>query len=406
MQHLIKYKKQAKSRSDLLSLLSEACELEHGLACSYLFAAFSIKQSTEEGISPAQLHNVRKWAAQIFIVASQEMLHLSQVWNLLKAIGGTPYYFRPNFPQNSKYYSLNIPIVLEPFGIDAMKRFIMYELPSHLNEKDYLATNFNSASVYDYKTVGELYAIIRDGFQSLAEEDLFIVDPDLQIGSDTIDFPEIIKVTDRTSAIAAIDVITEQGEGTSSDRLDCHYGIFKNIEKELKELLEEDPFFRPSRDVTDNPQAYSKINYDAPNGNLITNEITRSYADLFDDIYNLMLRVLQFVFTNTQKDFKANKLMAAYAIQLMVRVIKPLGEALTMMPQHPDAYSKRSGPCFGMVRHVSYPDNLNVSKILTREKHAELIAICKSLAGKTKPVIPQLQGVTANLISLQQMLID
>src|ERR1051325_1187964 len=97
----VKYKAAVRNRSDLLSLLSEACELEHGLACSYLFSAFTIKQSTEEGLSPLQIQYTRKWAAQIFLVASQEMLHLAQVWNLLKAIGGTPYYFRPNFPQNS-----------------------------------------------------------------------------------------------------------------------------------------------------------------------------------------------------------------------------------------------------------------------------------------------------------------
>ncbi len=39
------------TRSKLLSLLSEACELEHGLACSYLFSAFSLKQELSEGLT-------------------------------------------------------------------------------------------------------------------------------------------------------------------------------------------------------------------------------------------------------------------------------------------------------------------------------------------------------------------
>jgi hypothetical protein len=98
------------TRSELLSLLSEACELEHGLACSYLFTAFTLKQDTSEGgITWEQLQKVRLWAAQIYFVASQEMLHLALVWNILAAIGGTPYYLRPNFPQELKYYSFGHP---------------------------------------------------------------------------------------------------------------------------------------------------------------------------------------------------------------------------------------------------------------------------------------------------------
>ena len=32
------------SRSTLLKLLTEACELEHGLACSYLYAAMTLRR--------------------------------------------------------------------------------------------------------------------------------------------------------------------------------------------------------------------------------------------------------------------------------------------------------------------------------------------------------------------------
>ena len=80
------------TREELTSLLTEACELEHGLACSYLFAAFSLKQRPiEGGVTTDQAHQVKFWASQIFFVASQEMLHLAQAWNLLSAIGGAHY---------------------------------------------------------------------------------------------------------------------------------------------------------------------------------------------------------------------------------------------------------------------------------------------------------------------------
>lgn len=195
MNSFFNYKNSVKSRSDLLTLLSEACELEHGLACSYLFTAFSLKQNVDEGISAAQFHLVKKWASKIFFVASQEMLHLAQVWNLMNAIGGTPYYFRPNFPQTSKYYPFNLPLKLEPFSPESLKRFIAYELPSNVDEKKFVqnAFGFVSEDDYLYKTVGELYRLIAEGIEYLGDE-LFSGDEQLQLGRDDIDSREIIKI--------------------------------------------------------------------------------------------------------------------------------------------------------------------------------------------------------------------
>ena len=72
------------SRSDLMSLLTEACELEHGLACTYLYAAFTLRQSVFEAaessdnnqLSSEQFQAIRKWAGQLYFIASQEMMHL------------------------------------------------------------------------------------------------------------------------------------------------------------------------------------------------------------------------------------------------------------------------------------------------------------------------------------------
>src|SRR5271168_1433390 len=122
------------TRSDLLKLLCEAAELEHGIACSYLYAAFSLKRDISEGgITWDEQQKIRRWAAQLYFIASQEMLHLALVWNLTTAIGGTPYYFRPNMPQSSKYYPINVPIELEPFGPRSLRRFILYEHPQNVS---------------------------------------------------------------------------------------------------------------------------------------------------------------------------------------------------------------------------------------------------------------------------------
>src|SRR6516165_7495101 len=127
--------KAIRSRSDLLKLLCEAAELEHGIACSYLYAGFSLKRDLSEGgMTWQEQQMVWRWAAQIYFIASQEMLHLALVWNLTTAIGGTPYYLRPNFPQEPSYYPLKVPLALEPFGLRSLRRFILYEHPRALTE--------------------------------------------------------------------------------------------------------------------------------------------------------------------------------------------------------------------------------------------------------------------------------
>jgi len=74
------------TRSDLIQALCDAAELEHGLCCAYLFAAFSIKRRTEEGVPPHRLADLRNWESVLLLIARQEMEHLGIVANLLTAI--------------------------------------------------------------------------------------------------------------------------------------------------------------------------------------------------------------------------------------------------------------------------------------------------------------------------------
>ena len=47
------------TREELVYLLGQACELEHGLMCEYLYAQFSLKRGLDEGLTPAQLDRVQ-----------------------------------------------------------------------------------------------------------------------------------------------------------------------------------------------------------------------------------------------------------------------------------------------------------------------------------------------------------
>jgi hypothetical protein len=388
------------SRSAIISLLSEACELEHGLACSYLYAAFSLKQSTyENDLTWEQLQSTRKWAGQLYFIASQEMFHLSQAWNLLTAIGGTPYYMRPNFPQGHRYYPLDLPLLLEPFGKKALKRFIFYELPEHVSDVEYLEKEFGISKdqIDQAFTVGKLYAKILEGILSIPEKDLFIGNNGLQVGTETCHFNEIVKVIDRRTAEKAILAITEQGEGTLKDQDDCHYGLFINIQKEYDFLEEEAKrkglTFNPARKIISNPVPAFNLGQSPKGASCIENGYSSAVATLFDKIYSLMLRLLQYVFQCGPLTAQAEGKLSNISIQLMTRVLKPIGEALTLLPATNTRDGKNCGPAFGLYRHVSFPADFTLSKIIIVELLTEITNTGKDLANHINAPVPLKEGI-------------
>src|SRR5438132_669781 len=118
------------TREELIYLLSRAAELEHGLACIYLFAAYSLKNDVSEGgMTDEQAEMVRGWRRFLCSVAVEEMGHLAQVSNLLTAIGGAPHFRRPNFPLPPSEFPFGIRLSLEPFSQETIERFVCYEMP-------------------------------------------------------------------------------------------------------------------------------------------------------------------------------------------------------------------------------------------------------------------------------------
>jgi len=53
-------------------MLCEAAELEHGIMCQYLFAAFSLKQAEDEGLTPEELETVTRRRRMIAQVATEK----------------------------------------------------------------------------------------------------------------------------------------------------------------------------------------------------------------------------------------------------------------------------------------------------------------------------------------------
>lgn len=393
------------TRTELLSLLSDACELEHSLACCYLYAAFSLKQDVSEGgIDWKQLQQIRLWAAQLYFIASQEMLHLAQVWNLLAAVGGTPYYMRPSFPQNNDYYPLGLPLRLDPFGLATIRRFAAFERPAdqspaQIRALDEFAGIGDTAS-FDFNTVGALYGLIESAIVNIDSASLFVPAAGAQIDASLIDFPNIVTVTGRASAVAAIRMITSQGEGIRANHLDCHFGVFKGIIRAVQALQAEVPGFAPARVTISNPTLATR-----PDGNahadartLITVAHTAAVAEHFDAVYVLMLRLLQYVFDRGTSDPTLLKDLSRLALELMVRIVKPLGEALTLLPAG-DPVGRAAGAPFTVDRHVALPLDAHTAALIVAERLHEIKTGLRPLADEAGAPA-QLRHAAANLEQL------
>src|SRR6202171_1000113 len=170
------------SREELVYLLGEACELEHGLLCEYLYAQFSLKRSVQEGVTPEQLARIQAWELTIIDVVKQEMLHLALATNILTAVGAAPHFERPNFPILSRWYPEDVQIALLPFGERALRHFMFLERPEGMALRD--AEGFGAvghlrsladdgpqitAGAEEWDTVGHLYRGIERGVAHLVD---------------------------------------------------------------------------------------------------------------------------------------------------------------------------------------------------------------------------------------------
>ncbi len=214
-------------------LLGQACEIEHGLMCEYLYAQFSLKRGPDEGLTDDQLARVQAWEKALITVIKQEMLHLALATNILTAIGAAPHFERPNFPILSRWYPPGVQIALVPFGERALRHFIYLERPEGMALDD--AAGFAAAwhaqpltaggaglvAVPEpWQTVGHLYRGIEAGLAALCarygEDAVFIGPPTAQAVTDIFEWPELLAVTDLASARQAIETIVEQGEGRAA----------------------------------------------------------------------------------------------------------------------------------------------------------------------------------------------
>ena len=208
--------------------LQWAVQVELTTIPTYLYAMYSIKDQASE-------------SANVFrSVVVEEMLHVALASNLLVAVGGQPKFYHrdilPKYPGPVPHHREGFTVNLERASVDYVRNTCMpIEFPEELGaipEDD------------NFDTIGQFYLALENCFRSLCEQ------PNHQVFAENDTRRQLTKaytpeisdtgylslVTDLDSAMSAMQIIIEQGEGIrgshyddASNRKLAHYFQFERI---------------------------------------------------------------------------------------------------------------------------------------------------------------------------------
>lgn len=246
--------------------LKTAMKIEHATIPPYLTALYSLKP----GKNLEAFHIIRQ-------VAVEEMLHLTLVANVFNAVGGkweeinpetgekegvlTHKDFIPTYPTFLPTGSTDFKVSLSKFSEATVATFRKIErskevtegeaLVESRSEQEYLANVLGSNRTKAFFSIGLFYAEIIRGLYALHKQmgpTLFCGDPKLQITPEYYysGGGDIITVTDINSAIRALKVIQEQGEGS---RIETIYDAERELGHDFRfQQLELGQYYQVDKD--------------------------------------------------------------------------------------------------------------------------------------------------------------
>ncbi|MFI6600105.1 ferritin-like domain-containing protein [Nonomuraea sp. NPDC050536] len=279
-------------RIDTLASLREhlqwAIELEHATLPPYLTALYSLDSER----NPAAVEVV----SSVFV---EEMLHLALAANLLNAVGGRPLLDTPGMlpPHPRRLPHSELEVALLPFGPQALEMFLRLEQPAP-----------PSAPPEDdgYETIGQFYAAIEQGLrylcETLGEKEVFCGDPARQVGGAHFRHTGggLIEVVDLASALAALEEIVEQGEGTARSEVwdgdqdeVAHYYRFMELKLGRRYRRGDTPESGPTGE---------KISVDLTGVSPVTpNPANRVAQEEFNHTYCAILHLLELAFNGSPR---------------------------------------------------------------------------------------------------------
>ena len=371
------------TREDLLHRLYEASELEHNLMCTYLYAAFSLKDA-QDGLSAEEAAATARWRRCILDIAVEEMGHLCAVWNITSALGGAPRFGRGNFPIDPGYLPAGVVVKLAPFNEAVLQHFIYLERPKGSTEPD--GEGFEPPVRYrrgsssprltpmgiDYDTVGDFYASLGDSVtrfvERVGEKVAFCGDPALQLSPEEVDLGGAKPVICAKTALAAFDAIVRQGEGAQADTEDSHYQKFSGIRREFAALKKTNRDFQPSFPAAVNPVLRRPPR---PEGRVwIENEDAAQCVDVANAAYGLMIRLVAYSYS-VRRPAQEKAIAVDLGIGLM-RAMTLLAERATRFSAGPSTPECHAGVTFVALRDAAgFPSGIAAHRFFA-ERLAEL----------------------------------
>jgi len=352
------------TREALLHRLYEAAELEHNLMCTYLYAAFSLKDAGE-GLTADEAAATARWRRTILEVAIEEMGHLCAVWNITSALGGAPRFGRGNFPIDPGYLPAGVVVKLAPFNEAVLQHFIYLERPKDSTEPD--GAGFEPPVRYrraapaprltpmgiDYDTVGDFYASLGESVTQfvarVGEKAAFCGDPALQLSADEIDLGGAKPVICAKTALGAFDAIVRQGEGAQADSEGSHYQKFAAIRREYRVLKEANSGFQPAFPAAVNPVLRRPPR---PEGRVwIENENAAQCVDIANAAYGLMIRIVAYSY-GVPRPAPAKAAAVDLGISLM-KAMTLLAERAARLPAGPSNPECHAGVTFVALRDAA-----------------------------------------------------
>ncbi len=198
---------------DLKSAMQTAIELEHATIPTYLTANFTLFNTGNDQISEL-----------IGSVLGEEMLHLSIACNILNAIGGSPVLNKPGFIPR---YPGTLPGSVESGLIVPLQKFskeLVHDVFMVIEEPESPIIIKASNATEEGTTIGQFYTQIKNTIHTLEEAakknggTIFTGSIEKQMTYEKF-YPAslLFNIVDEASAIKAINIIIDQGEGTTTN---------------------------------------------------------------------------------------------------------------------------------------------------------------------------------------------
>jgi rubrerythrin len=313
--------------------LQAAVELEHATIPAYQTALFSIKPGSN-----------REAAAVIASVAREEMLHMAIACNVLNALGGAPVIDKPDF----------IPVFPGPLpmgigdltvGLEKLTRGLVYNTFMAIEQPEAkldiavkaprlaplmalcapAPTGAAAPAAAEYATIGDFYHALMKEIAALPTS-AFGQPSSPQVVDNTWYPPaQLFPITDAASAIRALEVIVDQGEGTKTDPLEAkhgapaHYYRFAEIayaRRLVRDQTEPNGFAYSGAPVPLDPAGVWNLLSNAKAVDYAEGTQARHLAERFNYSYTCLLKALHETFNGRPETLKS-----ALALMFEVRLL-------------------------------------------------------------------------------------